>query len=123
MLKLFSVEPMKGVLAPDAEQRLAVSFNSTREVRLRDNKDIRCMIMEANTGEVFETFDVTVSVRSVFSKFRLHPQRGELRREGVTSPPGGRLFVALARAARRGDDFGHSQARVVGQQAENALTD
>ena len=78
---LFTIEPMEGVLSPagggDSEaQVITIRFNSTQEVGLRDNKDIRCNIMEATSGEFFESFDVTVSVRSVFSMFRLQPLRG-----------------------------------------------
>ena len=43
---------------------------------MRNCKDIRCEIYEPKTDELFESFDLTVGVRSVFSIFRLQPLRG-----------------------------------------------
>ena len=43
---------------------------------LKDQKDLRCSISEPATGEVVETFPISMSVKSVFSRFRLQPGRG-----------------------------------------------
>ena len=75
--KLFTVEPMEGLLAAGAEgTEIKVTFLSSSEVSLRNNKDIRCEIYEPKTDELFESFDLTVGVRSTFSTFRLQPLRG-----------------------------------------------
>ena len=73
---LFTIEPMEGRLEPDQEQRVAFTFLSQREVRLKDNKDIVCQVMEARTGEVVSSFSLACTARTVFSKFRLQPMRG-----------------------------------------------
>ena len=53
-----------------------MTFNSEAEVNLKNNKDIRCSIYEPKTDEFFESFDLTTTVRSLFSTFRLQPLRG-----------------------------------------------
>ena len=45
-------------------------------INLKNNKDIRCSIYEPKTDEFFESFDLTTTVRSLFSTFRLQPLRG-----------------------------------------------
>jgi hydrocephalus-inducing protein len=75
--KLFTVEPMEGLLVAGEEgTEIKVTFLSSSEVSLRNNKDIRCEIYEPKTDELFESFDLTVGVRSTFSTFRLQPLRG-----------------------------------------------
>ena len=77
--KLFTVTPMEGMLpaGEDSEgEEVTIKFESSTEVSLRNCKDIRCEIYEPKTDELFESFDLTVGVRSVFSVFRLQPLRG-----------------------------------------------
>ena len=79
--KLFTVSPMEGVLVAGEEgastgTEITVTFLSSTEVSLKNNKDIRCEIYEPKTDELFESFDLTVGVRSTFSTFRLQPLRG-----------------------------------------------
>ena len=78
--KLFTVSPMEGLLPAGGEEgggtEITVTFLSSTEVSLKNNKDIRCEIFEPLTEELFESFDLTVGVRSTFSTFRLQPLRG-----------------------------------------------
>ena len=73
---LFAIEPSSGVIEPEETCTIDVNFNSTEEILLRNNSDIRCTIMENETGEVHDGFSIITNVRSVFSQFRLQPQRG-----------------------------------------------
>jgi hydrocephalus-inducing protein len=74
--ELFKIEPRQGVLTPGTDIGITVSFTSKQEVTLKDNKDIRCNIIESVTKENVKDFDLSVSVRSVFDKFRLQPLKG-----------------------------------------------
>ena len=74
--KLFSIEPTDGILESGGEQVVTLKFKSETEVNLKNNKDIRCSIFEPKTDEFFESFDLTTTVRSMFSSFRLQPLRG-----------------------------------------------
>ena len=74
--KLFTIEPLEGTIDPEEHVDIHVIFKSLDEVLLRDNSDIRCAIMEHETGEVHHEFSIVTTVRSVFSRFRLQPQRG-----------------------------------------------
>ncbi|CAK4295658.1 unnamed protein product [Aphanomyces euteiches] len=73
---LFQVKPLDAVIAPGKTQPIEVTFKSESELSLRDCKDIKCVIMETMTGEIYNEFPVLLHVRSVFSKFRLQPARG-----------------------------------------------
>ncbi|KAJ0401033.1 hypothetical protein P43SY_009913 [Pythium insidiosum] len=75
--ELFHVEPVEQVLAPDSVAQVRVTFQARRhEVTLKDNKDIKCTIVEMLTREPCADFLVLTSARAVFSAFRLQPQRG-----------------------------------------------
>ena len=67
---------MNGILESGGEQVVSLKFKSETEVNLKNNKDIRCSIFEPKTDEFFESFDLTTTVRSLFSSFRLQPLRG-----------------------------------------------
>ncbi|ETO64005.1 hypothetical protein F444_18403 [Phytophthora nicotianae P1976] len=72
----FTIEPNEMVLEPGQSSSVNVTFTSKSEVTLRDCKDIKCTIIEMLTGEACREFYVHTSARSVFSKFRLQPNRG-----------------------------------------------
>ncbi|CAM9222413.1 unnamed protein product, partial [Heterosigma akashiwo] len=74
--RLLLVEPRAGRVGPGERVEVAVLFVSEREVRLRDNKDLSCLIAEPHTGEVIEEFQVAVTAQSAWSTFRLQPARG-----------------------------------------------
>ena len=76
--ELFTVEPPEGVIEPGQKGEIAVTFRSQREIELVGNKDIRCTVMEARSGEEYveASFGCTASARAVFSKFRLNPNKG-----------------------------------------------
>ncbi|KAF0682818.1 Aste57867_25117 [Aphanomyces stellatus] len=73
---LFQIKPLDAVIPPARASPIEVTFKSDAEVVLRDCKDIKCVIMESRTGEVYNDFPVLLHVRAVFSKFRLQPARG-----------------------------------------------
>lgn len=72
----FTIEPSEMVLEPGQASSVNVTFTSKSEVTLRDCKDIKCTIIEMLSGEACREFHVFTSARSVFSKFRLQPNRG-----------------------------------------------
>ena len=72
----FTVTPSQGALEPEGSTEITVKFTSERVVRFKNTKDIRCSVQEPTTGELFESFDLTVSAESVYSTFRLQPQSG-----------------------------------------------
>ncbi|KAG6972410.1 hypothetical protein JG687_00001491 [Phytophthora cactorum] len=72
----FMIEPSEMVLEPGQSSSVNVTFTSKSEVTLRDCKDIKCTIIEMLSGEVCREFYVHTSARSVFSQFRLQPNRG-----------------------------------------------
>ncbi|KAG3249966.1 Hydrocephalus-inducing [Phytophthora idaei] len=72
----FTIEPSEMALEPGQSSSVNVTFTSKSEVTLRDCKDIKCTIIEMLSGEVCREFYVHTSARSVFSKFRLQPNRG-----------------------------------------------
>ncbi|EGZ27382.1 hypothetical protein PHYSODRAFT_470288 [Phytophthora sojae] len=72
----FTIDPSEMVLEPGQSSSVNVTFTSKSEVTLRDCKDIKCTIIEMLSGEACREFYVYTSARSVFSKFRLQPNRG-----------------------------------------------
>ncbi|ETV98760.1 hypothetical protein H310_08827 [Aphanomyces invadans] len=74
--ELFQIKPLDAVIAPGKVQPIEVTCRSESEIVLRDCKDIKCVIMENLTGEVYNEFPVLLHCRVVFSKFRLQPARG-----------------------------------------------
>ena len=72
----FTVTPSQGALDPEGSEEITVKFHSERVMRFKNTKDIRCSVQEPTTGELFESFDLTVSAESVYSTFRLQPQSG-----------------------------------------------
>lgn len=74
--ELFKIEPMEMILEPDSVSSVNVTFHSKHEVSLRDCKDIKCTIIEMISGEPCREFTVFTTVRSVFSAFRVQPNRG-----------------------------------------------
>uniref|UniRef100_H3HD69 Abnormal spindle-like microcephaly-associated protein ASH domain-containing protein n=1 Tax=Phytophthora ramorum TaxID=164328 RepID=H3HD69_PHYRM len=69
-------EPSVMILEPGQSSSVNVVFTSKSEVTLRDCRDIKCTIIEMLSGEACREFHVHTSARSVFSKFRLQPNRG-----------------------------------------------
>ncbi|KAL4085786.1 hypothetical protein PRIC1_014796 [Phytophthora ramorum] len=72
----FTIEPSVMILEPGQSSSVNVVFTSKSEVTLRDCRDIKCTIIEMLSGEACREFHVHTSARSVFSKFRLQPNRG-----------------------------------------------
>lgn len=71
----FAIEPNEVILEPGQCSSVNVTFTSKKEVTLRNCKDIKCTIVEMLSGDASRNFYVFVSVRSVFSKFQLQPNR------------------------------------------------
>jgi hypothetical protein len=74
--ELFTIEPMEAEIEPGADQQLDVTFCADHEIEWRPNKEIRCVIMEAETGEEEDAFFVSATTNTHFSKFRVQPQHG-----------------------------------------------
>jgi hydrocephalus-inducing protein len=74
--EFLKVEPRSGTLTPGQETSITCTFSSTREIAFKDNKDIRCQIIDSETKELVKDFDTTISVASHFDKFRLQPLKG-----------------------------------------------
>jgi len=70
-----------GELEPDSEANIKIVFSSKEfagdeEVNVQDNKELKCYVSELLTGEEIFGNAITLNVRSVFSKFRILPQKG-----------------------------------------------
>lgn len=74
--ELFKVEPTEMILEPDKVSSVSVTFLAKHEVSLRDCRDIKCTIVEMISGEPCREFTVFTTARSVFSVFRVQPNRG-----------------------------------------------
>jgi len=72
----FTVSPMEGKIEPGGAAEISLTFTSSTETTLRNNRDIRCIVSEPHTGEAIEQFTVSVSVASFYSRIRLQPARG-----------------------------------------------
>ncbi|CAH2323836.1 Hypothetical predicted protein [Pelobates cultripes] len=74
---IFSVTPQKGPLAPnDRSTQVQIHFQSKREVEIVDKPILRCQVIEPSLsegGETIASIPIRVSVRSVFSKYRISP--------------------------------------------------
>jgi len=72
----------QGVLEPDgAEAEIKILFDSRafpgqEEVDFKDNTELKCYVSELLTGEEIIALPVKINVRSVFSKYRVLPQKG-----------------------------------------------
>lgn len=71
-----------GVLEPDgATAEIKVIFDSKpfpgqEEVNFKDNMELKCYVSELLTGEEILTMPIKINVVSVFSKYRVLPQKG-----------------------------------------------
>ena len=70
-----------GELEPDASATIKIVFSSKdfpgeEEVNIKDNMELKCYVSELLTGEEIFGNPIKLNVRSVFSKFRVLPQKG-----------------------------------------------
>ena len=70
-----------GKLEPGTEANITIMFSSKNfpgeeEVNIRDNLELKCYVSELLTGEEIFGNPIKLNVRSVFSKFRILPQKG-----------------------------------------------
>ncbi|EKX37002.1 hypothetical protein GUITHDRAFT_78541 [Guillardia theta CCMP2712] len=72
----FTVQTVEGVLGPEGTAEMMVVFESKQEVEFKDNQELRCYVTELLTGEEILVIPVKLNVRSVFSKYRVLPQKG-----------------------------------------------
>jgi len=74
---MFSVSPQQGTLAPnDRPATVQVTFQSNREVTVKDQPILRCRVVEptiGDSGEMIAIIPVKISVRSTFTKFISSP--------------------------------------------------
>jgi hydrocephalus-inducing protein len=70
-----------GALEPGSEATIKIvfaskDFPSEEEVNIQNNTELRCYVSELLTGEEIFGNPIKLNVRSVFSKFRILPQKG-----------------------------------------------
>ena len=70
-----------GQLEPGSEANIKIVFASKdfpgeEEVTIQDNMELKCYVSELLTGEEIFGNPIKLNVRSVFSKFRILPQKG-----------------------------------------------
>ncbi|XP_025115052.1 hydrocephalus-inducing protein-like isoform X4 [Pomacea canaliculata] len=77
LASFFSVIPTKGTLTPvDRPTQVQVIFKSPREVIVRDQPVLKCLVIEPNLnegGEVIANIPVKISVKAVYTKFNIQP--------------------------------------------------
>ncbi|XP_078688637.1 hydrocephalus-inducing protein-like [Branchiostoma floridae x Branchiostoma belcheri] len=76
---LFSVLPQHGSLLPtDRPTQVQVIFRSRYEVNIKDQPILRCKVIEPSLGDQGETIasiPIKLSVRSVFSRYIIYPEK------------------------------------------------
>jgi len=69
---MFSVSPQQGTLTPtDRPATVQITFQSKREVTVKDQPILRCQVVEptiGDSGEIIASIPIKVSVRSTFTK-------------------------------------------------------
>ncbi|KAJ1491732.1 hypothetical protein T484DRAFT_1773430 [Baffinella frigidus] len=70
-----------GELEPESEAEMRVFFNGydqtgAEEVDFKDNTELRCHVSELLTKEDIFITPISINVKSVFSKYRILPQKG-----------------------------------------------
>jgi len=69
---MFSMSPQHGALSPtDRPATVQITFQSNREVVVKDQPILRCQVVEptiGDSGEVIASIPIKVSVRSTFTK-------------------------------------------------------
>jgi len=73
--EIFTVEPNEGELVPGQTETLTLTVNTYKEELIKSS-DMKLHLVEAGTSEVVRTLAMPISVRSVFSKFRILPVHG-----------------------------------------------
>ena len=73
---VLEVSPLEGEIAAGGSVDVRLSLCTLQELRLRENRDLRCAISEPATGEAVEEFAVSVSAEAQWSAFHLQPGRG-----------------------------------------------
>ena len=70
--KMCSVSPQHGTLSPtDRPANVQVTFQSSREVVIKDQPILRCQVVEpsiGDSGEMIASIPIKVTVRSTFTK-------------------------------------------------------
>jgi hydrocephalus-inducing protein len=74
--ELFAIHPTQGIMQP-AEKPFTVQliFKATKELFLKDDVSLRCVVFEPSTGEVTASIPIKISAVAVFSKFAVLPSR------------------------------------------------
>jgi len=69
---MLSVTPQQGTLSPtDRPVNVTVTFQSNREVSVKDQPILRCQVVEptiGDDGEMIASIPIKISVRSTFNK-------------------------------------------------------
>jgi len=69
---MFNVSPERGTLSPtDRPANVQITFQSKREVTVKDQPILRCQVVEptiGDSGETIASIPIKVTVRSTFTK-------------------------------------------------------
>ncbi|XP_069113582.1 hydrocephalus-inducing protein homolog isoform X2 [Argopecten irradians] len=75
--KLFTIIPQKGSLSPlDRPTQVTVLFKSMKEVHIKDQAILKCLVIEPNVaegGEIIASIPVKVTVKAGFNKYNILP--------------------------------------------------
>lgn len=78
--KLFTVTPNTGSVAPSDKPSsnitVTITFKSGEEVDMVNSTEIYCHVTDPHTNNLIAKIPVNISVRSVFSKYSISPERG-----------------------------------------------
>ena len=76
--KLLTVVPMEGTIEPAGKDyaRIVMTFCSLEALQLIGNKHLTLQLFEPTSGELVESFPISVSTQTKYNTFRLQPTKG-----------------------------------------------
>ena len=79
LAKLLKISPMEGFIEAGGKDLAAISltFCSTEAAHLVGNKHVSLQLLEPITGELVESFPLSISGQTKYNAFRLQPSKGE----------------------------------------------
>ena len=78
MSKLLTISPMEGTIEPAGKDfaRIVMTFCSLDALQLIANKHVSLQLFEPTSGELVESFPISVSTQTKYNTFRLQPSKG-----------------------------------------------
>jgi hydrocephalus-inducing protein len=76
--RVLKISPMEGVIEPGGKDlaHISITFSCSEAMHLVGNKHVSVQLIEPVTGELVETFPLSVSTHAKYSTFRLQPSKG-----------------------------------------------